>query len=281
MSGVVEASERFAMQVSVETKNLSPSLKNRFPFRLGTTSYILPAGYADNVAFLGPLVDDVELLFFESDGVCPLSERTEVRRLLKLKTKHNLSYTLHLPLDLHPGAANESLRHQSMDPCRRIIAETVELEPLSWILHVPAVDPSQRAEWHFENLERSIEELEAEGLSRKKLCLETLDYPFEQTAEMAESHDTSLCIDVGHLLRDGFSVEDCLASCMNRCRVVHLHGLREKQDHQEISLLDPGLIQRVLDTLAEPGKDEAVLTLEVFGHELFLNSLETIREYLP
>jgi adenosylcobalamin phosphodiesterase len=257
------------------------NLKNRFPFRLGTTSYILPAGYAENVAFLGPLVDDVELLFFESDGVYPLPEPMEIRTLRQLKAEHDLSYTLHLPLDLRPGVGDESLRRRSMDPCRRLVAETTELGPLFWILHVPASDLGQRAEWHFEVMERSIQELEAEGLNRKNLCLETLDYPFEQTAEMAEKHDTSLCIDIGHLLLHNFSVEECLANCMNRCRVVHLHGLREKQDHQEISLLGPDLIQKVINTLVGLAGSETVLTLEVFGHEPFLNSMETMRGYLP
>ena len=40
--------------------------KSGYPFRLGTTSFIYPAGWAENVARLAPLVDEVELLFFES-----------------------------------------------------------------------------------------------------------------------------------------------------------------------------------------------------------------------
>ena len=32
------------------------------PFRLGTTSYIIPDEIVPNVQFLGPLVDDVELV---------------------------------------------------------------------------------------------------------------------------------------------------------------------------------------------------------------------------
>jgi hypothetical protein len=129
-------------------------------------------------------------------------------------------------------------------------------------------------------MEKSIEELEAEGLNRRKLCLETLDYPFEQVMEIAEKHDVSLCIDVGHLLLHGLSVDDCLGTCLERFRVVHLHGLREKKDHQEISLLDPSFIQKVLSTLAGREERETVLTLEVFGYETFVSSMETMREYL-
>jgi hypothetical protein len=34
------------------------SLKNRFPFRLGTTSYVIPADLKTNVAFLADTVED-------------------------------------------------------------------------------------------------------------------------------------------------------------------------------------------------------------------------------
>jgi sugar phosphate isomerase/epimerase len=259
--------------------NIQP-LKNCFPFRLGTTSYILPKGYAENVAFLGPLVDDVELLFFESEGVHSLPEAAELGRLVELKAEHDLSYTLHLPLDLHPGTENGAVRRSSMEPCRRIVAATSALEPLAWILHVPAPVPGQKAEWHFESMEHSIGELEKEGLERKNLCLETLDYPFEQVLEIAKKHDVSLCIDVGHLLLHSLSVDDCLNSCLERCQVVHLHGIREKKDHQELSLLDPDIMQKVISTLAGTGRSERVLTLEVFGQEAFLSSMATMRKYL-
>ena len=45
--------------------NATKGLKGRLPFRLGTTSYILPSDMITNVAMLAPFVDDVELLFFE------------------------------------------------------------------------------------------------------------------------------------------------------------------------------------------------------------------------
>ncbi len=43
-----------------------PDLKGRFPFRLGTTSYIIPDAIFPNVRFLAPLVDEIELVLFES-----------------------------------------------------------------------------------------------------------------------------------------------------------------------------------------------------------------------
>ena len=45
------------------------SLKNfpALPFRLGTTSYIIPADILPNVRYLADKVDDIELVLFEAD----------------------------------------------------------------------------------------------------------------------------------------------------------------------------------------------------------------------
>ena len=256
--------------------NIQP-LKNNFPFRLGTTSFILPANYADNVAFLAPLVDDVELLFFESEAQS-LPKKQEVEKLHQLKKEHGISYTLHLPLDLHPGSRDESLRRKSMDVCRRLVASTFRLDPLAWILHIPL--SGDNPEGNRASMERSIGELENEGLDRNQLCLETLDYPFEQVLEMAEKHDVSMCIDIGHLLLHGFTVENCLEACLKRTRVVHVHGLRKRKDHQEISLIDPDLRQKIITALMKWGTRERVATLENFALETFRPSLKSMREYL-
>ena len=42
-------------------------LKHRLPFRLGTTSYIVPEDIILNVRLLAPAMDAIELIFFESD----------------------------------------------------------------------------------------------------------------------------------------------------------------------------------------------------------------------
>ena len=43
-----------------------PSLKGRFPFSFGVPSYIIPADIATNVRWLRDLVDEIELILFES-----------------------------------------------------------------------------------------------------------------------------------------------------------------------------------------------------------------------
>ena len=45
---------------------LSKSYKGRFPFTLATTSFIYPDDYVPNVRRLGPYLDEIELLCYES-----------------------------------------------------------------------------------------------------------------------------------------------------------------------------------------------------------------------
>lgn len=52
-----------------------------FPFRFGTTSYIIPDEIIPNVEFLKDRVDDIELVLFESDEFSNLPGRDDIGRL--------------------------------------------------------------------------------------------------------------------------------------------------------------------------------------------------------
>ena len=73
------------------------ALKKRFPFLLGTTSYIIPADLLSNVNFLGDKVADVELILFESDEITNLPDASTVKMLketadrIKIVKKDGLS----------------------------------------------------------------------------------------------------------------------------------------------------------------------------------------------
>ena len=45
---------------------LPKSYKGMFPFKIGTTSFIYPDNYVQNVNMLAPYLDEIELIFFES-----------------------------------------------------------------------------------------------------------------------------------------------------------------------------------------------------------------------
>jgi hypothetical protein len=58
-----------------------PVIKRMFPFRLGATSCIVPAAIIPNIRFLGPYVDEVELVLFESKGENSLPSPAEIEEM--------------------------------------------------------------------------------------------------------------------------------------------------------------------------------------------------------
>jgi sugar phosphate isomerase/epimerase len=111
------------------------SLKNRFPFRLGTTSYIIPGELLPNVNFLADKVDDIELVLFESDEITNLPDAATVKALKEAADRFDLTYTVHLPLDTWMGHPEASVRQQSVDKCLRVIERTAPLSPFAYIIH--------------------------------------------------------------------------------------------------------------------------------------------------
>ncbi len=75
------------------------------PFRLGTSSYIIPADILPNVQYLAGKVRDIELVLFEvDDGQNNLPSSDVLNELVRLAALYDLTYTVHLPLDLKLGA---------------------------------------------------------------------------------------------------------------------------------------------------------------------------------
>ena len=93
-------------------------------FRIGTTSYIIPADILPNVEYLAPQVDDVELVLFETDEYGSNLPDAALRgRLAELAHAHALTYTVHLPLDLRLGDEGEP-GHVSLVKAERVIDAT-------------------------------------------------------------------------------------------------------------------------------------------------------------
>ena len=58
------------------------------PFRVGATSYVIPDHILPNVEYLAPLVDDVELVLFETDEYgSNLPDTSVIERLLETRRR--------------------------------------------------------------------------------------------------------------------------------------------------------------------------------------------------
>ncbi len=261
------------------------NLKNAFPFRVGATSYVVPDEILPNVALLANKVDDVELVLFESDEISNLPEPDEVAHLHDLGKSHDLSYTVHLPLDIVPGAADDQVRRASVDKCRRVIELMQPLQPFAWILHLVgdrrgATPSNDLAHWQAQ-LARTLETLTPLLDEPSWLCIETLEYPFELVASLVAAAGCSYCMDIGHLLHNGYDPDAYLAAHWTLTRVLHLHGIRDARDHGPLTFLPAGTLTKIMALLlSEPVTPRAV-TLEVFNAEDLDASLRVLAEMRP
>lgn len=251
-----------------------------FPFRLGTTSYILPADILPNLHYLAGKVQDVELILFEvDDGPNNLPSPAQVDEMKALAREHGLTCTVHLPLDLRL-ADDGSLRHISLQKARRVIECTRPLDPWAYVLHLdgkavrenPA--PQAYSRW-LEQAETSLRQVSEWAGGLEKLAVENLEgYPLDFYETVFERVPVSRCVDLGHLWLDGHDPLPYLRRALPRTRVIHIHGLAER-DHRSLAFLAPERLRAVLQELIHARWD-GVLTIEVFSEEDFLASLQAL-----
>jgi len=264
------------------------------PFRLGTTSYIWPDDILPNVVQLAPLVDDVELVLFESDEYGNnLPSEAVITELRQLAQAHDLTYTVHLPLDLRL-ADDDSTRDPSLEKARRVIERTRMLEPFAYVVHLdgkaiapPPLDPLPRrntdrrggtdaetlARWQTQAA-RSLEQVAGWAGDASQVCVENLEnYDPTVFIQVLDAVPASRCVDVGHFWLRGRDPLPHLRQWRNRTRVVHLHGIGER-DHKSLALVPPELLNPVIAYLME--NIRGVVTLEVFGVDDFLSSKQAL-----
>lgn len=228
-----------------------------------------------------------------------------IERLAALKREHGLSYTIHLPLwSVEPSTPLESVRRGSVQAIVDNILASRALQPEVYVMHATG---SLAAEFYrmrgpekaralilrqFQNSARqSLKEILTQtGLPSRQIAIETVEFPFELTLELAEEFDLSLCLDTGHILV-GFSGKielfEALEKCLPRLAEIHLHdgpwqGPQGKigygQDHQSLGKgdLDVGQLLQRLDK----AHFSAPIIFELSCQEA-LQSMDVIRAYNP
>ena len=259
------------------------SLKNRFPFRLGTTSYIIPADLLTNVLFLADKVDDIELVLFESEEIINLPNAATVKALKEMADRFDLTYTVHLPLDTWMGHEQSSVRQRSVDKCLRVIECTAPLAPFAYVIHFhgdhPGERPSPDMERWIEGHRRSVERL-IQAVDSQDLCVEILDYPYDLVEDIVSDYGLSVCLDIGHLLLYGYMPEDYLDRYLPRSRVIHLHGVEGGHDHCSLSFLPTGLLTTLMNRLGSGPQKSRVLTMEIFDEGALNKSLDVLSRFV-
>jgi len=253
-----------------------------YPFRLGTTSYIIPDDILPNARYLAGKVRDIELILFEvDDGPNNLPSAEVIDELSFIAQQHDITYTVHLPLDLKLGE-DGSEQDRSLVKAKRVIDCTRGLNPWAYVLHLDgrSVRTSTEAGLIRRWQDQSVHALElvAEWTGgAEKLAVENLEtYPLDFIQPVLERIPVSRCVDIGHLWLDGHDPIPYLEEALPRTRVVHIHGIAER-DHRSLAYMPREKVSQVWEELIRANY-RGVLTLEIFSEEDFISSLEVIEK---
>jgi len=249
-------------------------------FRLGVTSFVYPTNLITNVRLIARFADDIEIVFFESHDTSNFPTQAEVEELRKLAQQHQLSYTIHFPIDRALGSENREEREQFLSTTLHIIELCRPLKPYGWILHLEGIEATASkarvTAWRHD-LRPLLRVLEGIVDNPTRICVENLDYPFEWCEPVLLDHPFSVCLDFGHLLQQGYDWRNHVTKWLPRTRIIHLYGSDKTSRHYSLEMTPMPLVQEFLKSIQSYSD---VLTLETFGFEDTASSLTRLQECL-
>ena len=265
-----------------------------FPF--GATSCLGDDSLIKNVEYLCDKVDDIELIFFETESKTNFPTPDELLYLRHMAYKHEITYTVHLPYTVKLGSANEDERTAGVNTVlkfiNRIGDSTLSLPVFGYILHLEADNYSLQRPFNdekkwAEQIKKSLKEINdglPESFDRSLICIETLNYDLLPYLELILSFNFRLALDIGHLWNSGVYSKKIIKTLLNHTRIIHLHGVDVEnidimgRDHKSLSVMDTKVLFSFLDCLYEYYLTNMVITLELFDKNDLDESLKLLRE---
>ncbi|HEX9243145.1 MAG TPA: cobamide remodeling phosphodiesterase CbiR [Anaeromyxobacter sp.] len=252
-------------------------------YRIGTTSFVHPAGWLENARRVAGRVSDVEILLFEPPVGASAPSAGEIAALARLGEEAGLTYSVHAPLEIALGSEDGGRRRAAVDAVRAAVEVTAPLAPHALIVHLAAGEreggplPVDPAAFRRRAID-SLHEVLSSGLAPATLCLETLEYDFALAEPVVEELGLSVAVDVGHLARDGVPIDAVLARNLGRARVVQWHGTdASRRDHRSLRHFPRAEAVRLVRAL-RAAEWAGVLTLEVFREADLDDSLAVLAE---
>lgn len=252
-----------------------PYSKNRYPFSLGCTSCVLPDTALANVKYLAPLVDDIELMFFETPNETNYPSRHELTLIDKILRKEGTSCTIHLPTDTVYEFLNGDLQTY-FDSLLSVLETTKHLPSKAYVLHL--------AEDHFSPSKEELSQWTANCVELlrqltqiipiERIAVENLYYPWQWNSTIVQQTECSYALDLGHLWNEGAEWESAMNTMLPHCRVIQLHG-SDKRDHSAITSKETSHLQKVVEITKEQHYSQ-IITCEVFGISSTVNTLNEV-----
>ncbi|MFZ5563951.1 MAG: cobamide remodeling phosphodiesterase CbiR [Thermodesulfobacteriota bacterium] len=250
------------------------SYKGVYPFSLACPSFIYPAGYAENTRRLSGLVDEIELLFFQSAPES-MPDPDEIEALKNIGHNGDVVYNVHLPIDISIAGADAAEGRRAREAVIGLYDRVRELSPVSWTLHVPmdAAEPRSSRQWADRACGRIEEVLACRRIPSRSMALETLDYSPFILGDIAERLDCSICLDTGHLMARGIDCKTVFDALKDRVTIVHAHGVSQGRDHLALDRLSPSQ-QKDMGHILQSFR--GTFCLEVFCSDHLFSSMDCL-----
>lgn len=251
------------------------------PFKLGTTSFIFPDHIVPNVKKLGRFFDEIELLVFESHPKEVLPTEDDIKELLYLSHEHNLTYNIHLPIDVSLSCASTKKRLKASETILQVMELFTSLTPNTFTLHLDMPqdikndiqNQKKMKRWQY-NIRQNLDSILSKVANPEIISIETLNYPFRFVEPFIEEYNMSVCIDAGHQIKYGHSLLETFDKHRLRTPVIHLHGVdfsgQHIKDHTGLDKLPKQYVSQIQTMLCDY---TGVVSLEVFNLENLNRSL--------
>ncbi|MDW8033390.1 MAG: cobamide remodeling phosphodiesterase CbiR [Nitrososphaerota archaeon] len=190
-----------------------------------------------------------------------------------------VSFSVHLPLlSAELDSPIEEVRKASVSAVVKPAEILEELKPLIYVLHIAGpisaelsrMDINQNYKDVFfeilaKNTSKSVEQIVSYlsdiGIASNRIALESIEFPFLKTIEIADEYNTSICVDTGHILAGysgKISVEEAIMKSSRRLGEIHLHDAYRRvgkdvilvKDHLPLGVGDLN-VKSFLKTLAQ------------------------------
>lgn len=256
---------------------LPKSYKGAYPFKLGTTSFIYQDDYIPNVKKLGPYIDEIEFLMFESKpGSLP--PKKKIDELSLLSKEFDLSYNIHLPIDISFGNRDPVVRQHAVETILHVLELASPLFPSTCTLHLSYGEASREKEkvtkWQELTYE-TIKQLINFGVKAEEISIENLNYPFEWVEDIVRVFNFNICMDIGHLIICGKDIKTFFDSYSDNISIIHLHGVENGHDHISLERLPEERVREIMEILK---KFKKVVSIEVFSYDTLATSLEFLEK---
>jgi adenosylcobalamin phosphodiesterase len=253
-------------------------LKDLFPFSFAVPSYIYPADISENLEKLQYAVDEIELLLFEGADFSNLPTEAEIEQFSALGRKSKLRYNIHLPLDMDICAVSAAERAQAVERLNFIVKLTAPLNPTTYTLHLYRQDRGTLEEWRS-NVRDSLGKL---IITPGKISVETLDYDLRDIDDVLIEHGCGICLDIGHIIANGYDFAEIYRHFNKRVTIFHLHGVNQAtgKDHLALGNLPEEQLAEI-GKLISGTKFNGTLSLEIFSLGNLIASVEPLKKMFP